>query len=267
MPRLLAAEIAAVAAHRLDDVAVADRACGSAAMPWLCRKRSKPRLDMTVATTPPRASWPARCHRSRDQRHQLIAVEQSAVFVGDHQPVGVAVERDADIGALRTTSRCIAMGAMAPQSRLMLSPSGFTPSGMTSAPSSHNTRRGDLVGGAIGAIDHDLEPVEAQPARKAVLDEFDIAAAGIVEPLGAAELLRPARAREQVSADLRLDGGLDLVRQLVAVRAEELDAVVLERIVRGRDHDAEIGAQASASAWRSRASATGRPARRPSPWR
>jgi hypothetical protein len=35
---------------------------------------------------------------------------------------------------------------------------------------------------------------------------------------------------------------LDLVGQLVAVRAEQLDAVVVERIVRGGDHDAEIGA-------------------------
>ena len=45
-----------------------------------------------------------------------------------------------------------------------------------------------------------------------------------------------------VGVDQRLDLMLDLVGQLVAVRAEQLDAVVVERIVRGRDHDAEVGA-------------------------
>ena len=40
----------------------------------------------------------------------------------------------------------------------------------------------------------------------------------------------------------RLDLLLHLVRQLVAVRSEQLDAVVFVRIVRGRDHHAEIGA-------------------------
>ncbi len=45
-----------------------------------------------------------------------------------------------------------------------------------------------------------------------------------------------------VAVDQRFDLVLDLVGQLVAVRPEQLDAVVVERIVRGRDHDAEIGA-------------------------
>ncbi len=36
---------------------------------------------------------------SGDHRHQLIAVDQMALLVDDHDAVGVAVERDADIGA------------------------------------------------------------------------------------------------------------------------------------------------------------------------
>ena len=37
----------------------------------------------------------------RDQRHQLVAVDQLALLVDDDQPVGVAVEREADVGAAR----------------------------------------------------------------------------------------------------------------------------------------------------------------------
>ena len=45
------------------------------------------------------------------------------------------------------------------------------------------------------AIDDDAQPVEPQPLREALLDEFDVAAAGVVEPLGAAELGRRGAAR------------------------------------------------------------------------
>ena len=42
----------------------------------------------------------------------------------------------------------------------------------------------------MGAIDDDPQPVEPQPFREALLDELDIAAAGIFKPLGAAKLAR-----------------------------------------------------------------------------
>jgi hypothetical protein len=37
-----------------------------------------------------------------------------------------------------------------------------------------------------------------------------------------------------------LDGELERIRQLVATRGEELDAVVRHRVVRRGDHDAEV---------------------------
>ena len=63
--------------------------------------------------------------------------------------------------------------------------------------------------------------------------------------------MRLARPSPSASASLEFDVGvehaldarLDLVGQLVAVGAEQLDAVVVIRVVRGRDHDADIGAQ------------------------
>jgi hypothetical protein len=42
-----------------------------------------------------------------------------------------------------------------------------------------------------------------------------------------------------------LDLGLDLVRQLIAIGAEQLNAVVLIGIVAGRNHHAEVGPQAA----------------------
>ena len=108
------------------------------------------------------------------------------------------------------------------------------------------------------------KPVEPQPARKALLDEFDIAAARVVEPLGAAELGRlgaPARSLVEAGLDLLLE----LVRQLVAVAAEQFDAVIAIRVVRGREDDAEIGAQAARQHRDRRCRQAARPARHPCP--
>jgi hypothetical protein len=54
-----------------------------------------------VATNAAAAQPPARRHSRADQRHDLVAVDGLALFVDDDQPVGVAIERDADVGATR----------------------------------------------------------------------------------------------------------------------------------------------------------------------
>jgi hypothetical protein len=79
-------------------------------------------------------------------------------------------------------------------------------------------------------------------ARQRALGEFDVAVLHAVDALGAAEIGGLRQALGQVAVDQRLDLALDLVGQLVAVRTEQLDAVVVVGIVRGRDHHAEIGA-------------------------
>ena len=77
------------------------------------------------------------------------------------------------------------------------------------------------------------------------LDELDVAALRVIEPLGAAEAAGRREPLAQAVLDVRLDLGLDRVGQLVAVAGEQLDSVVGEGVVRGRDHDPEIGAQAA----------------------
>ncbi len=47
----------------------------------------------------------------------------------------------------------------------------------------------DVVGGAVGAIDDDLEPVEPQPLGEGRLGEVDVAAARVVDAPGAADQL------------------------------------------------------------------------------
>ena len=99
--------------------------------------------------------------------------------------------------------------------------------------------RGTAAGRAVGAVQDDLEPVEA--VRERAEQVHDVAVLGVGEALDAAHFA--ADGPERLLAELRLDGVLDVVGQLLAAAGEELDAVVRRRVVRGGDHHAEVGVE------------------------
>ena len=98
VPRLLAADIAAARAHRLQDVAVADLGSleGDAILGEAAFKTEVGHdgSDDCVARENAAAMMV-----EPDQRHQLVAVDDGAFLVDDDQPVGIAIEREADRGA------------------------------------------------------------------------------------------------------------------------------------------------------------------------
>jgi hypothetical protein len=172
----------------------------------------------------------------------LVAVDDVALLVGDHHAVGVAVERDADVGAafahfgahrvrrgranltvdveaVRTDADFDLFGAQFPQ----------------------HLRR-DLVGGAVRAIENDAQAVEPQVRRERALREFDVAGLRVVDTLGAAELIGRCQVVGEAVVHHLFDFGFDVVREFVTVGAEQLDAVVFIAVVGGRNHDAQIGA-------------------------
>ena len=165
-----------------------------------------------------------------------------AALVDDDDAVGVAVQRDADVGAhlahlaaqrfrggrtaflvdvetVRLDADRDHVGAQLPQ-----------------------RFRHHLVGGAMGAIDHHAQTVEAEVARKRALGEFDVAVVDAVDAAGAAEAGALREFSAEILVEQLLDLLLDVVGQFEAERPEQLDAVVLEQVVRGGDHHAEIGA-------------------------
>ena len=162
--------------------------------------------------------------------------------------VGVAVERDADVGAFPPArARAATSTWSAPQPSLMLCRRAALPMATTSAPSSEKHHRRDAVGRAVRAVDDDAQPVERQLARQHVLQEHVVAAVGVVDAERLADAAGRSAACGRVSSPKHqlLDGGFGGVGELEAVGAEELDAVVLERVVRCGDRDAGVGAQAA----------------------
>src|SRR5208282_5523330 len=98
MARLLAAYIISRAPHFLDDIAVADLGPGKgkakAAEISLQTEIRHNGCDDAISSQPARIP-PA----GGDHAENLVAVDNAALFIGDHDPVCIPVERDPQICA------------------------------------------------------------------------------------------------------------------------------------------------------------------------
>src|SRR5262245_3082561 len=242
MARLLAADIVAVLAHMLDHVSVADRRAREPKLDAL-QIALKPQIGHDGGDDAAAREPPALLPRLGNHRHELVAVDDVALLVHDHDAVSIAVEGDADIGAhlVDLADQVVRRGRTA-------IPVDVEAVGFDANPDDFGAefpqRLGrHFVGCPIGAIDHRPDTVEADVLRQRPLGEFDVALARAVDAGGAADLLRLGEQVGAVAFHQDLDRLLVLVGELVAVGTEQLDAVVAVRVVRGGDHHAKIGTQ------------------------
>ena len=177
-----------------------------------------------------------------EKGHDLVAVDHMAVLVADAEAVGVAVQGDADVGPVLLHrlghGRRIGGAALGVDVQAVR----LHPDGEDLGTQFIEGGRRHAVAGAVGAVDGDPQPLEAEPLGEGRLGDLDIARRGVVDALDPAQLVGGGQILIQALVHHGLDLQLDLVRQLVTVRPEQLDAVVGVVIVRGRDHDAQISA-------------------------
>ena len=114
---LLAAEVGAQPLHLLVHVAVADLRLDDADAGRLAEHSSSPRLAMTVVTTVLALSRPRVGHVPRGDGQHVVAVADLAGVVDRDQPIAVAVEGEADVGAARRSRACGAPRDAARRSR------------------------------------------------------------------------------------------------------------------------------------------------------
>ncbi len=98
---LLPTEGVAAGAHRLEHVAVADGGLQHADPVGLAGPATRPRLLITVATRVSSTRCPDSCIASARIDHQLVAVDDRTGVVDGQAAVGVAVDREAGVGAVR----------------------------------------------------------------------------------------------------------------------------------------------------------------------
>ena len=123
-----------------------------------------------------------------DDREQLVAVDQVAALVGDHDAVGVAVERDADIGAHLAHLAAKRFGRGRAAVVVDVEAVGLDADRNDVGAKLPQRAGRDAIGRAVGAIDDDAQSVEREVARQRALGEFDVAVVHAVDALGAAEV-------------------------------------------------------------------------------
>ena len=95
----------------------------------------------------------------------------------------------------------------------------------------------------MGAIDHDLQAIQAHTTGQGGFGIFNIAAGAVIQTGDTAHTF--GRHWEIVGQQQGFNLFLGGIRQFEAVRAKELDAVVVVRVVRGRNHHTQISAHGS----------------------
>src|SRR6185437_6402555 len=178
-----------------------------------------------------------------DEGEDLVAVDDLAVFIGHHHAVGIAIERDAEIGAHLADLARHRFGRGGAAFGIDVETVGIDADlhDVRAQLPQHGGRH--AIGGPVGAVDHDAQAIESHVLGEGALGEFDVTGLRVVDALGAADLARIGEAFFQAVRHQGFDFVFAFVGEFLAVGAEELDAVVFERIVRGRDHHAEVGAQ------------------------
>ncbi len=158
MSRLFAADVEPALTHPFEDIAVPHLGPfqrqpldGEAALQPQIRHD---RRD-NAATSQQAGGVPAQPQR----RHDLVAIDDRAMFVDDDQPVGVAIERDADIGTAGNDRFLQQLRMGRPAGVIDILAVGLDTDGDHFRPQFPQCGRRGVVGRAIGTIDDDLEPV------------------------------------------------------------------------------------------------------------
>ena len=161
-----------------------------------------------------------------------------------------------------TTACCSASMCVDPQPSLMLSPSGSALIAMTLAPAARYAR-----GAAADAAPCAQSTTTVSSSSRVVSGLADVAQIPVERVVGVDDAAdaRTDRPLARPGGDEFFDPVLGGVVELVPARAEDLDAVVGHRVVRRRDHHAEVGVVGVGQVGDRRASAAPRPAARRHP--
>jgi hypothetical protein len=177
----------------------------------------------------------------RRERDELVAVDDRAGAVDRQQAVAVTVEGEADVVAAvahRAHDALQVRGAAAVVDVATVGRVGEHGDGRAEAAEDLGRR---AVRRAVGAVQHDVDVLQRE-AGEALVQRAQVVLGGAVQVADRADAIGPAGGRlPQALLDRQLGG----IGELEAVGAEELDPVVLERVVRRRDDRREVKAQAA----------------------
>ena len=184
---------------------------------------------------------PGTQHLSRARHKDVVTVDERPCFIETETAIRVAVVGDADVRACfeHRTAQGVQMCRAAVVVDVDTVRERMNDLKLRAERAQH--LRHCLICRAVRAVEYDFHAVE--PLRAGADDIVHILIDEIVPALYRTDM-PPCRTRCVVARfdppDERLEFVLHCIRELIAVAAKELDAVVAERIVRRRDHNARL---------------------------
>ncbi|MPN57617.1 hypothetical protein SDC9_205311 [bioreactor metagenome] len=118
---------------------------------------------------------------SHQDVQEFVAVVDAAVGIGHEQAVGVAVERDAEVGAGQAHFVGEVFGVGRPHAVVDVEAVGLVADGHDLGAEFVEDMRGNVVGGAVSAIDQDSQALEIEFGREGALAKLDVTTGGVVE--------------------------------------------------------------------------------------
>jgi hypothetical protein len=235
--RLFAADDVAAAKHFFEDVAIADGGAGEgdtfAGEDTLQTKIGHGRGDDAVAF-----QLVLGFEVTRDGQENTIAVDDFSRFANEEGAVGITVESNAELGALRQ------------HSFLQTIEMERTAAGVDVAAIGRDAHRDDVCakrmkefgaefeGGAIGTVKNDAEAGELGSVNDAAAEKVEIF--GVQGRVGDEERWIFRRGIGAMLEDVRFEGFFDGIRKLHASVREKFYPVVVVRIVRSGNDDAGL---------------------------
>jgi hypothetical protein len=233
---LLAAELEPLAAQGLDHSAVAD-AHGHDLHADLAQRAVQAAVRHHRGHDAGVRHAPALGPIAREQRQDGVAVDERALLVDQDATVAIAVQGDAEIGRVQAHRLLQPAGVRRPAVLVdVVAVGGARDRHDLGAEAPEDARR-DAAGAAVGAVDHDAQSVQLEPVGRAQ----EVREVGALQRRVEQRHRTPGD-RRRVGAQPGLDLVLDLVGQLLRARTEDLDPVVLGRVVGGADHHRQVEA-------------------------
>mmetsp|Transcript_29253 Transcript_29253/g.56685 ORF Transcript_29253/g.56685 Transcript_29253/m.56685 type:complete len:363 (-) Transcript_29253:1864-2952(-) len=230
MARLFAPEVEAALPHPLHHIAVAHTGSLKAHVVAL-QKPLKPEVrhdggHQRTALEPP-LGRPARRH----QPHELITVPDPALFIKQNHPVGIAIKANAHIRAMGHDRLGGGLRVGRSAAFVDVVPIGGHAHRNDRRPKFPQRFGCHAVGGPIGAIQHNLEPIQAHLTREGGFYPFHITISAIIDVFGATDI----RGLDRINPGQHqmLDLGLCRIAEFEPVGAKKLDPIVSGGVVAG----------------------------------
>ena len=190
-------------------------------------------------------SVPCELARARDDVQQLIAIDDAPQMIDHDQPVAVAIECQAHVGAHARHRQLQQVRRGRAAAVIDVAAVGRAADRHDLGAEVGEDARADLVGRAVGAVDDDLKTRKVHPGGQRRLRRT----AGSRCANGRRGVARPSSREARVTgACCRCSSSMrssSIIRELSAGGVEEFDAVVVVEIVRGADHRAEVALEAA----------------------